>query len=206
MELNYFRDQGKRDDNLDLFTCFSTKNTFFLVLADGYGKSSEEGISHYLQEICHKLIKNHEESTLPDILNSNPPEKLWMSILIAKISESELEVCSIGDCRAYINKNLITYDDSLAWRNLSKRKCFEDVAKLVAWHPLRHKLTDSMTPQRRKDIKTIKESISSGDILVFCTDGIWPIFHEDICSGSFDIKNLDIKTEDNSLAISILFK
>lgn len=207
MDLQYFHDQGERDENLDLFFCFSTGptgNALFLVLADGYGDSSEEDLSHYLQNICHELIKNHQEHTLSYVLKSTPPEKSRASVLVAKISGNELEICSIGDCRAYINNLLITTDDSLAWRNLFNRKPSEDVARLVAIHPLRHKLTDSMTPQRRKDITTLKMGVYDGDHLVFCTDGIWPIFHEDICSGSFNVKDINIKLEDNSLALSII--
>ncbi|WP_157959107.1 hypothetical protein [Salinicola endophyticus] len=204
MDLQYFRSQGERPENLDLFTCLSIGKYSFFILADGYGDSSEEDINNYLQEICFKLISPHQKSELSDVLKDTIPERAWMSILIAKVSKNEMEICSIGDCRAYINERLITSDDSLAWQNLSKRKCFGDVAKLVAHHPLRHKLTDSMTPQRRKDIIKKREAIYNGDTIIFCTDGIWPIFHEDICSGSFSVKDLDVKTEDNSLAVSIM--
>lgn len=203
MDLQYFHDQGERDENLDLFFCFSKESYLFLVMADGYEKSSETELRDYLQKICHEVINKHQEHTLSSILENVPPEKTRTSMLISKISENELEVCSVGDCRAYVNNKLITADDSLAWKNLSKRKPPEDVVRLVATHPLRHNLIDSMTPDRKKHIPTSRESLNHGDYLVFCTDGVWPFFHKDICSGSFKVKDIDIKTEDNSLVVSI---
>lgn len=203
MDLWCFRDQGMRDKNLDFFTCFSTFRSTFILLADGYGDSCESGINIYLQEICQALIISHEKIEISDILKRNPPKDSSMSILLAKIGNEYIEICSIGDCRAYMNNVLITQDDSLAWQRLSRRKSFEDVSELVANHPLRHKLTDSMKPNRKRNIETVEKKISPGDKFVFCTDGVWPYFHKEICNGSFDPNDIFVKREDNSLSLTV---
>jgi len=203
MDLWCFSDQGMRDKNLDFFTCLSTSDYTFIIIVDGYGDSCESKINIYLQELLQDLMISHEWINISDILKRNAPKESFMSMLLAKIGDENIEICSIGDCRAYMNNVLITQDDSLAWQIISSRKSFKDVAELVANHPLRHKLTDSMRPNREKDIEALKIKISPGDKFLFCTDGVWPYFHKEICNDSFDPNSIFVKREDNSLALLV---
>ncbi|GAB2731534.1 PP2C family protein-serine/threonine phosphatase [Halomonas garicola] len=207
MLVNFSEDQGDRKCNLDAFCCFSSsENKFFLMLADGFGDSSQEGVYKTIRNLSHLISSSECEKINPEHLESSLEESVKISFLgLSVINNSFTHVVSSGDCRVYVNGQVLSSDDSVAWKALIKRKSHDDAAKYAVAHPLRNRLTSHVEKGRKVDFKEIDFKLSSGDRVLVCTDGVWSIFHDHISSGEFSLDMVCGNIIDNGMALELVF-
>lgn len=130
-------------------------------------------------------------------------------LIIAIITINNISIISVGDCRAYVNGDIITDDDSKAWNVLSRRG-FDNkrIATLCCSHPYRHILTDSIKPGRdsKNTIKTVNKKLKHMDKVIICTDGVWKTHHNEICLNKTSINYVCKEPyTDNCLSIELYY-
>lgn len=205
--LVYFsEDQGKRDCKLDAFCCFSSaRDKVFLMMADGFGESSQEGVYKTIQNLSSLISIEGPDKIHPEHLQSSLEEHVKISFLGVSIINSFAHIVSSGDCRIYANGQLISSDDSVAWKALIKRKSHSEVAKGAAKHPLRNYLTSHAEKGKKVNFKEIDLNIRPGDRVLVCTDGVWSIFHNHISNREFSLDMIHGNIIDNGMALELVF-
>lgn len=205
--LAYFsEDQGSRDCNLDAFCCFSSaRDKVFLIMADGFGESSQEGVYKTIRNLSALISNDGCEKILPEHLESSLEENVKISFLGVSIMNSCAHIVSSGDCRIYVNGQLISSDDSVAWKALIKRKSHDEAAKYATRHPLRNYLTSHVEKGKKVNFKEIDLNISPGDRVLICTDGVWSMFHNHIYNREFSLDMIHGNIIDNGMALELVF-
>lgn len=124
-----------------------------------------------------------------------------MSLIFLQIENEKITITHIGDCRAYINGELMTEDHSLAWEKLSARgKENFEVSNLTCKHPRRNILTRSIKHTNKNIIISSLTKEYSGSNIILCTDGFWSLNHLDIINKEFK-PNTKKSYDDNYTAI-----
>lgn len=196
--------QGERDLNLDIANCFSTYDATFFIIADGYEESSEKQIFNCIQELSTEILNADKEAIFPSSLYRCVKENIKFSLTCCMVKNSSATLFHSGDCRLYINGELFTKDETVAWRAVSKRKSFGDTASTVINHPMRHVLTNYISKDNIEDINISEVQVSKGDKIILCTDGVWSLFHEHILTNSFDAGKIIGNLMDNGTVIEII--
>lgn len=204
MNIEFAMEKGSRESQLDNFLIFYYSNKYYFLIADGFDNSCIEKIFSSLNKIAELWIKNGDNIFKENNLNVAIEDNIKMSFLAASIDNYKLSFFSLGDCRIYSNKILLSSDDSMAWKALIKRKNQKDTAALTTIHPMRHTLTKCVGGGRSLSFEYGEHSIKEGEKVILCTDGAWSIFHKTITDGEFSTEMIIDGTIDNSLAVEIV--
>ncbi len=189
MRFEVYTDKGKvRENNEDSFLANLDPFPIFAV-ADGMG-------GHRAGEVASKIaidyIRDYDFYNKKDLLmeiesliteiNSEIYIKgkkhqdysgMGTTLSLGLINNLELYIGHIGDSRIYLFRNgqleQITTDHSLVNKLLQKEQITRDEAFN---HPQRHILTQSLGTDIDVKVEVRKVPLVSGDILLFCTDGL----------------------------------
>lgn len=206
-------EQGRREDNQDKMTAFSTTIGMFYIVADGMGghRGGAEA-SHRVVEGFQKHLNSFQESTdVAEILqratsltnleilaesNSGDPlvagmgSTVVMAVLQSKPTGMEMMTAHIGDSRAYLLRNgtlhRLTRDHSAVQRMVDEQLITPEMART---HPDLNILTRAIGkhPDVAIEVGELME-LFPGDTVLLCTDGLWgPLLDEQIAQElSFD--------------------
>jgi serine/threonine protein phosphatase PrpC len=194
---------GNRAENLDYHTSYISEKTKYFMVVDGY-RTERDFLVKYSNKIMLEKI-NKKGNSLLKILKKFVPENVNMSFVFLEIEGKNVKISHAGDCRVYIDGELETDDQSVAWSKLNKRgKSKEEISTLVCDHPQRNILTNSIKKRNKTEdinLKEINITLSESEVLL-CTDGFWSKNHLNIKNKKLYL-NEEIKYSDNYTAIII---
>jgi protein phosphatase len=199
-------EQGRRENNQDKMTAFSTPMGMFYIVADGMGghRGGAEASHRVVEGFQNHLNSFQESADLTEILqratsltnleilaesNSGDPlvagmgSTVAMAVLMSKATGMEMMTAHIGDSRAYMLRNgklrRLTRDHSAVQRMVDEQLITPEVART---HPDLNILTRAIGKQPDVAIE-VGELIDlhPGDTVLLCTDGLWgPLLDEQI--------------------------
>lgn len=173
-----------------------TEGIFSLLsVSDGMGGSEygEVATKSFLSNVATGKIKNQED--LLSIVEKTKKELVGIDTgcaVAGLVMAEETFVFNIGDCRVYkkedIFLNKLTKDHSVVQRLIDNGEITEDEAME---HPKKHVLTSALTPTSQVEIYTKSIVLSTGNIYLICTDGLWGEFGIDELEECFNVESID---------------
>ncbi len=102
------------------------------------------------------------------------------TVVLAILGDGHASVANVGDSRAYLihggNMTQVSLDHSVVAEQV-RRKIISP--REAHSHPLRNRLTQSLSPRRSEIIPHIVQvPFTRGDTLVLCSDGLWGVIPE----------------------------
>jgi protein phosphatase len=96
------------------------------------------------------------------------------TIVAMLVGENRIAVAHVGDSRLYLVSNghiaQLTFDDTWAATILAQDPSLDPAE--IARHPMRNVLTNVLGARDHVDVHLTECSVSAGDILLLCTDGL----------------------------------
>jgi len=186
-------------------SCFARYDTdlALLVVADGMGGHQAGNVASSLavsmaENLWGKLDRNVIRSTggarqlisrfiieandliITEAGNSLDKKGMGTTITAGLLCGNCLTIGHVGDSRAYLIKDnrieLLTKDHSLLEELIESGQVDPEEAKS---HPQRHVLTRALGISRDLEIDVIEHDISDNSILLFCTDGLTNLVHDE---------------------------
>lgn len=185
-----------RNNNEDYFlTGEFTDGTVWAVVCDGMGGTNGGNIA---SESAAKMIADKFERSYHVGMNDNSIRNLILTsieaanitvfskglqdssltgmgttVVVAIVRDSTLYFASVGDSRLYIidnyNINQMTTDHSIVQMMIDSGEISPDEAKD---HPQKNVITRALGVSERVKTDYFQEDISSGDVILLCTDGL----------------------------------
>ncbi|RCW51417.1 MULTISPECIES: Stp1/IreP family PP2C-type Ser/Thr phosphatase [unclassified Halanaerobium] len=201
--------KGKvRKSNEDNY--FVDKESSFFLVADGMGghaagevaskiaveKSSDFNLPKKNNNILvnlKKLINNVNEQIIEESQRNSEYLGMGTTYSAALIREGRLYYAHVGDSRIYIfrkgklkqvNKEHSLVADLIRNGKLEKKEAFN--------HPQKHILTQALGLEKELEIDAGKEDISTGDIILLCTDGLSDLIREEEIEDLINVFNRDL--------------
>ncbi len=205
-------EQGRREDNQDKMTAFSTPMGMLYVVADGMGghrggaeasRRVIEGYQKHLNAIHATadpadilqhatLLTNAEifaESTSGDPSVSGMGSTVVMALLKSSTAGMEMMTAHIGDSRGYLQRSgalrHLTRDHSAVQRMVDEQLITPEMART---HPDLNILTRAIGKQPEVAIEVSERmELYPGDTILLCTDGLWGPLTDDQISRELGI-------------------
>ncbi len=191
-------EKGRRDENQDKMTAFSTSLGTFYIVADGMGghrggaAASHKVVEGYRAHLSSfhegmefaRILQHATELTNADILaegRSGDPSVAGMgsTVVMAMLRSApagmEILTAHVGDSRAYLLRDgtltQLTHDHSAVQRMVDEQMISAEVARS---HPDLNVLTRALGKQPDIEIEVGPMwPLLPGDAVLLCTDGLW---------------------------------
>ncbi|HYM01273.1 MAG TPA: Stp1/IreP family PP2C-type Ser/Thr phosphatase [Blastocatellia bacterium] len=143
-----------------------------LTVADGNDMATTE--------MLKAAVMNANQEVLA-YSNSHPAERgLGATVTVAMIVGDVLTVANVGDSRCYLlsgdSLEQLTEDHSLVQKMINTGNLSRSEAKV---HPYRNVIYRSIGGDEQIEIDIIRRKLSSGDILLLCSDGLTGMLSDD---------------------------
>ena len=211
----------KRSGNQDSLVLVETKKSLLsgsalIAVADGMGGhaggevASALALDSFLAElkVIKKNTKKKEKVNIPKVLGkavfqSNVAVRqkaeqnhelmgMGTTLTAALITDGEVIFANVGDSRGYIISNgdirQITKDHSWVGEQVSAGLISEEEAEK---HPQRNIITRAIGISENVDVDIFTETLNPGDMVVLCSDGLYPLVSNKEISDQMQNKNLD---------------
>ncbi len=186
-------------------SCFARDDTdlALLVVADGMGGHQAGNVASSLavsmaenlwekldrnvilstggaRQLISRYIVEANELIITEASSSLDKKGMGTTITAGLLCGNCLTIGHVGDSRAYLIKDnrieLLTRDHSLLEELIESGQVDPEEAKS---HPQRHVLTRALGISRDLEIDVIEQDISENSILLFCTDGLTSLVHDE---------------------------
>ena len=186
-------------------SCFARYDTdlALLVVADGMGGHQAGNVASSLavsmaenlwgkldrnvirftggaRQLISRFIIEANDLIITEAGNSLDKKGMGTTITAGLLCGNCLTIGHVGDSRAYLIKDnrieLLTKDHSLLEELIESGQVDPEEAKS---HPQRHVLTRALGISRDLEIDVIEHDISDNSILLFCTDGLTNLVHDE---------------------------
>jgi protein phosphatase len=176
------------------------KEPILVILADGMGgyyggsiasKQVVRSIGEHFKsiqsiedpaEVLRQGISIAHTAIVSKGLSTPEYNSMGSTVVTALLYETEIFLANVGDSRAYITNSQglsqVSLDHSLVAEQLRQGILTAEQAQT---HPQRNILTESLSAQRKDaQIFSTHFSVSPGDILLVCSDGLWGAVSHDL--------------------------
>lgn len=211
-------DTGRiRKNNEDSFLVERLKNNYVLcVVADGmggqeYGEVASRIVVQTFHEESSKLpgdnnilqwLNNTVDKAQGEVLRQldqlNPENGMGSTLVAGVFADDGCYLANVGDSRAYLlrgnHMQRLTKDHSLMEIMLDKGLIQPDEAYT---HPRRGEITRFIGQRNDMEVDIDKQSIQSGDILLFCSDGLWEMVRDKDMESLLKYKRDPVKAAQN---------
>lgn len=103
------------------------------------------------------------------------------TVVVSLVNDERVVFAGVGDSRVYLwhggTLHLLTQDDSWVAMVLAREPGMSETA--LARHPMRHVLTNVVGAKPDMDPKVAEVQVSSGDVLLLCSDGLHGVLAAD---------------------------
>ena len=221
-------EKGRREDNQDKMTAFSTPLGTFYIVADGMGghrggaeasHSVLEGYRKHLQVFPEAadfadVLQHATALTNAEILaagRSGDPAIAGMgsTVVMAMLRSSpggmEVLTAHIGDSRAYLLRGgkltQLTRDHSAVQRMVDEQLITAEAART---HPDLNVLTRAIGKQAEIEIEVGKRlSLYPGDTILLCTDGLWGHVSDEQIAYELSVDRSASETADTLIQVAL---
>ena len=143
-----------------------------LAIADGHEMATTE--------MLKQAVSNANREVLA-YARANPEERgLGATLTVAMIVGEVLTIAHVGDSRCYLltgdRLEQITEDHSLVQKMVNTGNLSRSEARI---HPYRNVIYRSIGADERIDIDIIRRRLSSGDVIMLCSDGLNGMLSDD---------------------------
>ena len=202
----------KRKVNQDCFVLNNKFNASWAIVCEGLGgekagevasKKASELINDYVsknynssmneENIKNMLVMacNIANSEIFDMGKENIEyDGMATTAIVSFIVDGTLHIAHVGDSRIYLIKNenvqQLTKDDSFVQALVESGTLSKDEAKT---HPHRNYLTKAIGVEKNIEIYYKSFKISTEDVILMCTDGLYNYLDEKIISQNLKIKD-----------------
>lgn len=172
-------------------------NSVLCVVADGMGgqeygevasrivvqtfhqETSRLAGDNNIMQWLHNTVENAQSEVLRQLDQLNPENGMGSTLVAGVFADDRCYLANVGDSRAYLlrgnNMQRLTKDHSLMEIMLDKGLIQPDEAYS---HPRRGEITRFIGQKNDLEVDIDQQSIQSGDILLFCSDGLWEMVRD----------------------------
>lgn len=178
MKINTYSFSGKSDSNLDDVLILSDSDSSLIIVMDPFIKDFDINIHSELKSFLNSSQKESVsiESALQCLREYSGIVKY--SITVVYLKNMLMKYAYVGDCRIYVNSNLVTSDHSQAWQSIKGEYNYNVIGGLCIGHPRQHLLYKRLPTSELFLIKEIH--LESDYKIIIATDGFWTKHHYDI--------------------------
>lgn len=169
---------GKSDFNSDDILIVSDTEASLIVVMDPFVEGFDIDVHRELKSLLNSSQKGFVSIDSALRCLSEYSGVVKYSIAVVYLKDSLMKYTYIGDCRVYVNSNLITKDHSQAWQSIKSNYNTNIIGGLCIDHPRQPFLYKRLPTNEHFLIEEIY--LEEGDKVIVTTDGFWAKHHYEI--------------------------
>lgn len=200
MKINTYSFSGKSNSNLDDILILSDSESSLIIVMDPFVEDFDINIHSELKGFLNSSQKESVsiDSALQCLNEYSGIVKY--SIAVVYLKKRLMRYAYVGDCRIYVNDNLVTIDHSQAWQSIKREYNHNIIGGLCIDHPRQHLLYKRLPTSELFSIKEIH--LESDYKIIIATDGFWTKHHYDIILNK--ALNITSKNYEDNASVVIL--